>query len=957
MKKFFSAFLLMTAMVLSVSTFVACNDLVDEVEDVKAQTTQNAADIAAINAQLTVLQQGIAEAKQAAADAKTFAQQCAAEAKAEALAAIAEYAASNDAEIATIKGMIQGVAADLDVLEGTVNEQAKAIAALDQQIATLKKYAEDKVAEIVKELETIKGNIKANSDNIATLQSDLADVLEKIAAIDAELVTLENLIYNVLKSVAYIPHTIDDQLNELEDGFSTFFRCTAAAEALEQVTSNCVTFTYRVNPANAEIAVEELSFLAIGVETKAEQSDVFEVVSMTRQGDRLSVKVKSKMDLPTGGIVNNKAMLVALKVSNENYTIVSDYTAVADVDHYGYKIRNAKNTNHAEFFNVCWHDAATAPYNNNVNFYPEAYVAEIPVQLVYSGKVDIADYVETFCTSTGEVLDNAFECVDVTYEYALVEKYISPVDKVTDQQQFVVLNGSELEVKPNKEIADAEAAKIVAVGKTPVVQVTALVNGKAVAKAYVKVDIVEEPFVAPEKKDPITILVNNGAVKTYKYSELHDKDATPAFAWTKNTSDFMTWTDLTVNVLAHLDVYLSNEKFVEIYDVEAATAVGAYVTADGINHKTDADGNVLGMAFSTDPELVPATTTTWAGYALNSLVYENCTGEVTITIPVKKDANLGYNSNEYYYPEAINLVFKFAVEHETVLPVLNDLYSAENLVVVKGHATPGAPKFEWSYEEYLHEAFKLSTYNNVCNPHHTPLAFKLAAGEKRAVLINDYVATENTDVDAWQNVIITLDVDGANDTFEKNILTDFTAGYATAGTLRTIDDLVWDATGIHDVPVTLYTVLDNGNECSMTYTVRFVNPFAVTLGNAVLATDLDGEKYNTLKDTQITFDGKAVYENGAYTALADELKLTLSSEYSIIGSTVHEEVAKGVNENPFYGYSNWLHWTDKGMIYWNNGGTQLNQDVVCQATVFAFCNQIGWFTIAQPATVTLQKTK
>ena len=955
MKKFFSAFLLMTAMVLSVSTFVACNDLVDEVEDVKAQTTQNAADIAAINAQLTVLQQGIAEAKQAAADAKTFAQQCAAEAKAEALAAIAEYAASNNVEIATIKGMIQGVAADLDVLEGTVNKQAEAIAALELQIATLQKYAEDNVAEIVKELETIKGNIKANSDNIATLQGDLADVLEKIAAIDAELVTLENLIYNVLKSVAYIPHTIDDQLNELEDGFNTFFRCTAAAEALEQVTTNCVDFTYRVNPANAEIAVEELSFLAIGVDTKAaEQADVFEVVKMARQGDRLTVTVKSKMDLPTGGIVDGKAMLVALKVSNENYTIVSDYTAVSDVDHSGYVIRNKKNTAKPEFFNVCWHDATTAPYVNNLQFYPAEYTQCVPVQLVYTGKVDIAEYVETYCESTDAVLDNAFDCVDVTYEYALVEKYISPVDKVTDQQQFVVLNGSVLEVKPNKEIADAEAAKIVAVGKTPVVQVTAIVNGKAVAKAYVKVDIVEEPFVEPEVVDPITVEVNKGAVKKYVYGELYSKNVEVTAPWNTKSSDYMTWTDFTVNVLAKNEVYMSNEQFIDVYDVENATRVASYLTVNGESKTT---AITAGIGFDTDPNANGETTTTWTGYYLNSLIQENCTGKVTITIPVRKDANLGYNSNEYTYPEAINLVYYFAVEHETVLPVLNDLYSAENLVVVKGHATPGAAKFEWSYEEYLHEAFKLSTYNNVCNPHHTPLAFKLATGEKRAVLINDYVATENTDVNAWQNVIITLDVDGENDTFEKNILTDFTADYATAGTLRSIDDLVWDATGIHDVPVTLYTVLDNGNECSMTYTVRFVNPFAVTLGNAVLATDLDGEKYNTLNDTKITFDGKAVYENGAYTALAAELKLTLSSEYSIIGSTVHEEVAKGVNDNPFHGYSNWLHWTDKGMIYWNNGGTQLNQDVVCQATVFAFCNQIGWFTIAQPATVTLQKTK
>lgn len=958
MKKFFSAILLMAAMVFSVSTFVACNDLVDDVEAVKSQTTQNAADIAAINAQLVVLEKGIADAKQAAADAKSFAEQCAAEAKAEALQAVADYAKSNDAEIATIKGMIEGIDARLSTLEGEVDEQAKAIAAIDTQIATLKKYAEDEFAKIITELETIKGNILANANNITALQESIAQIQEQITAINAELDTLESLIYNVLKSIAYIPAKIDSTLNEIEDGFHSIMRCTADHLVYDYVTSNCVTFTYRVNPANAEVKVEDLSFIAIGVETRAETADVFEVVKMERNGDRLAVTVKSKTDIPGDnktGLVGNQAKLVALKVANENYTIVSDYTAVADTDVHDYVIRNANNDNHAHFFNACWHDNVTKAYVGNVEFYPAAYTAEIPVQLVYSGQVDLADYVETYCTKIGAVLDNKYNCVDVVYDFSLVEKYISPVDGVTDQQQFVVLNGSVLEVKPNSEIADAEAAKIVAVGKTPVVKVVASVDGKAIAQAYIKVDIVEEPFVAPEKKDPITIEVNKGAVKKYKYSELHDKDATPAYSWGAKTSDFMTWTDLTVNVLANLNVYLSNEKFVEVYDVTEATAVASYVSTDGVQNKVDANGNVYGVAFSTDPEMVPATTTTWAGYALNSLVYENCTGEVVITIPVKKDASLGYNSNEYKYPEAINLVFYFAVEHETVLPELNDLYSADNLVIVKGHRTNDAG-FVWSYEEYLHEAFELDTYNNVCDPHHTELRFK----ESNAAAVIENRAPAGTPLkDMWQYDVISLDIDGANDVLENNILADFTtvANYDAAGTLRTIDDLVWASNGHLDVPVTLYTVLDNGNECAMTYTVRFVNPFAVTLADAVLETDTDGTTYNILNDVVVTFDGKTVYENGDYTALAHDLNLTLWSEYSVIGATVEDEVAKGTNDYLYGGKNLWFHSTDAGYLYWNNGGSTLFHDVNCNATIYVKCPHIGWFTVAQPATVTLQKTR
>ena len=58
MKKFFSAFMLMAAMAFSVSTFVACNDVVGEIEDVKAQTTENAAAIQAIKGELANLDTG-----------------------------------------------------------------------------------------------------------------------------------------------------------------------------------------------------------------------------------------------------------------------------------------------------------------------------------------------------------------------------------------------------------------------------------------------------------------------------------------------------------------------------------------------------------------------------------------------------------------------------------------------------------------------------------------------------------------------------------------------------------------------------------------------------------------------------------------------------------------------------------------------------------------------------------
>ena len=970
MKKFFSAFLLMTAMVLSVGTFVACNDLVDDVEDLKSQTTQNAADIAAIKTQIATLEQGIAEAKQAAADAKTFAEKCAAEAKAEALAAAKEYAESlnnaTQAELATLKGMVEGIDARLSTLEGTVDEQAKAIAGLDEQITALKKYAEDKVAEIVAELEAMKADILANANNIASLQTDLKAVQEKIAEIDEALVTLEELVYNVLKSIAYIPEKIDSTLNEIEDGFKSIMRCNTDDSAYEYISSNCVEFTYRVNPANAEVKKEDLSFIAIDVQTRAEEyTDVFEIVDMAREegSDRLVVTVKSKTNIPGDkqtGLDGKKAKLVALKVANDNYSIVSDYTAVADVDLKTYAIRNKKAEDKVNFFNYHWH--ATRPTTLGdptvTEFYPVA-TQTIPVELVHSGKVNLREYVETYCTELGATLD-AYTCMAPEYEFNSDFTYLSPVDKDTDQNDFVKCTSEGmLEVEFNGALDKVDqASTIVAVGKTPVVEVVAKVAGKAIAKAYIKVDIVEEPTVPPTPKDPVKITFPK---KTYKYNELADKDATPTFVWTANSSDYVTWSQLTSKVLADKGIYMSNEMFEQVYYFDVN---GNAVTPT--HDVTSTVGDVNGVTFSTDPQSATATTTTYVGYALNSLVDENCEATVLIKFESK---------DVYTYPDVV-LEFPFAVTHTTDLPVLNPEYAENGRVVVKGHSNPTATTFEWTYEVFLHEAFELKSYENwTCNnANHSALAFKIDT-DSPAILFTDQTmkyTPDLTDDEDWQTVKMTLNLDGEGDhaDFETDIL--YNHNEANAGTVRhdalvDVNDLIWDASGYLDVPVTLYTVLDNGNTCEFEYKVRFVNPFAITLNNISLATSSLGTTYDALKDITITFNGQPVYENADYTQLGKDLKLVghLGHEFSLVINDAaladdQEEIVKGIND---FGYptdndsKKWLHWYDTAVIYWNNGGSVLNHDVVFNSTVYGFCDQIGWFTIAQPATVTLLNNK
>ena len=72
MKKIFSA-ILMAAMAFSGSVFVACNDLVDEVESVQSQATQNTAAIDAINSKIADLESRLAAAQNTATAAEAAA--------------------------------------------------------------------------------------------------------------------------------------------------------------------------------------------------------------------------------------------------------------------------------------------------------------------------------------------------------------------------------------------------------------------------------------------------------------------------------------------------------------------------------------------------------------------------------------------------------------------------------------------------------------------------------------------------------------------------------------------------------------------------------------------------------------------------------------------------------------------------------------------------------------------
>ena len=174
MKKFFSAILLMAAMAFSVSTFVSCNDLTNEMEDVKAQATQNAAAIDALETQITALQSALATA-QATADAAKKAGEDAAAAAAQAKADAIKEA---KAECEIVKAALEAKIAEINTALAGKASKEELQAAIDQATAGLNDLAATLGAKIE--------GIEAGLNKMATV-AQLNEEVAKLLATDQEL--------------------------------------------------------------------------------------------------------------------------------------------------------------------------------------------------------------------------------------------------------------------------------------------------------------------------------------------------------------------------------------------------------------------------------------------------------------------------------------------------------------------------------------------------------------------------------------------------------------------------------------------------------------------------------------------------------------------------------------------------------------------------------------------------
>lgn len=356
MKKFFSAILLMTMMVFSVGTFVSCNDLVNEIEGVKTQTTELEAAIAELEGDLATLETALQNAKKEAADAAAAADANAKDAAAAAAAAqakvdavekaLAEAKATLETALAgkADKADVDAAVKDIEALQTALAGKADAtdVEALKKQAelleATLAEYKtlldnlglEDKKlqdayadleARLQQTLSDMQAADEANAEAIADLVKDLE---EAVAAVNENLVSYDDTlkaIVDMIQSVVYVPEYADGEM-------------TATGYVLGNKASDIIVkATYEVTPAAAaaELTNANLKFQAVNVATRAAAAETVaaELVEPAANG-RVTVyaRIKKGQNIYKQLTSNNKAALALVVTDQESVVIDStDYAA------------------------------------------------------------------------------------------------------------------------------------------------------------------------------------------------------------------------------------------------------------------------------------------------------------------------------------------------------------------------------------------------------------------------------------------------------------------------------------------------------------------------------------------------------------------------------------------------------------------------------------------------------
>lgn len=402
---------------------------------------------------------------------------------------------------------------------------------------------------------------------------------------------VEISLLTTVKSLALIPEALMEGLGYIEFPYGIII----PDEENEVVfySSGVANVTYRLNPENADVNANEWAFInrkvkTIQMRSASDKKDLVSIVSENQKpvvkGGEATFSIKlndfnhSPIQTWFGPGADNdpedlKNDIIALQTYANGETITSDYAYVGIAGlyaHYGLIHKDfTKN-------DVSPIDKTIRPYrsepiaiNNPAD--DELYAPELPTpELLYTETLDLKDYV-TLLADGYNVKDALAEeiGVDVDYKFELVNekgevnKPFLGEDKRTDQNQFVVIEGSKIRV--NDKFLNESTRP--AVNRTPQVKVTATTTKGdkkyTLATCYIMIRIVEKK-VAPEVPAVYYKTFTDHFVKFCGDEVI--KFTAPKTACPDYTADKLevTWEEVNKSVLGGLG--LSYEAFLEDYD-------------------------------------------------------------------------------------------------------------------------------------------------------------------------------------------------------------------------------------------------------------------------------------------------------------------------------------------------------------------------------------------------------
>ena len=349
MKKFFSAILLMTMMVFSVGTFVSCNDLVNEIEDVKGQAGELQTAIAELEGEIASLETALQNAKaEAAAAAKTAADAAAKaqetgdkalKAAQDAAAAAAAAQASADAIEETLaaaktalqaaidgkadKADVEAAVKDIKALQAALEGKADKtdVDALKAELDLLKKTLEgykDLLAQLeiltptlderinynLEAVTNAQGTADANAEEIAALKDQINDLNANLTGFT----TVINDLVNRIQSIVYVPETSEGMMEAyryVQDEFESDYYVRA---------------TFEVTPKDLVAEINDANVYFKTVDVKAAPAEIInaKVIDKNATTGRIEVLAAIKDNDA------NKATYAELEKWSVNYTSIYD---------------------------------------------------------------------------------------------------------------------------------------------------------------------------------------------------------------------------------------------------------------------------------------------------------------------------------------------------------------------------------------------------------------------------------------------------------------------------------------------------------------------------------------------------------------------------------------------------------------------------------------------------------